>query len=91
MAITPTPKHRQLSRGDVPRVALDMDEVGQSFGISTPKVYGLVEAGDLRTFLLGRRRLATIDAVRDCARTLEQREGPLPSASGLNNQRDSAT
>jgi len=85
MANPPATK-RRLSGSHVPRFALDMDEVGTSIGISTPKVYGLVEEGLLKTFLIGRRRLATPDAVSACLRELEQREPPLPSRSGMNNR-----
>lgn len=83
---TKRPSKRRFLGLPVPRAALDMDEVGISIGISTPKVYGLVEEGLLKTFLIGRRRFATPDAVSACLRELEQREPPLPSRSGMNNR-----
>jgi hypothetical protein len=74
-----TAARRAERRASVPRVALDMDEIGASLALSTPGVYGLVEAGLLRTFVVGRRRLASIEAIAECVRTLEAQAAPLPS------------
>jgi len=77
---------KKAQRRDVPRVALDMDEIGASLGVSTPSIYLLAERGLLRTFVIGRRRLATIEAVQACARALEAQGAPAPSQSGANNR-----
>ena len=80
-------KKAKKIRPPVPRVALDMDECGDALGnLSTPSVYSLVEQGHLKTFVVGRRRLATVEALQACAQKLEELEPPLPSKSGLNNR-----
>jgi hypothetical protein len=63
-----------------------MDETAASIGISTPGVYGLVEQGKLETFVVGRRRLARIEAIARCVQTLEKEAPPIPSRTGANNR-----
>lgn len=40
-------------------------------GISAPTYYRLIQSGHLRTFLIGKRRYATPEAIRECIAKLE--------------------
>lgn len=64
----------------IPTFAFSMDEVAQSIGVSKPMVYALIEGGLLRTFLIGKRRLATPEAITHAVRELERRDGHLPAS-----------
>jgi excisionase family DNA binding protein len=48
----------------IERHAYALGEVAQSLGLSIGMVYKLIEAGQLRTFKLGRRRLVPPDELR---------------------------
>jgi excisionase family DNA binding protein len=50
---------------------LDVPEVASRLGISQVKVKRLIAAGELRSVLLGRRRLVPSEAVADYIRSLE--------------------
>jgi excisionase family DNA binding protein len=41
----------------MPRVALSIQEFGDALGISRPSVYKLIERGEVRTVMVGGRRL----------------------------------
>lgn len=47
--------------GAPPRTAYTIPEVAKSLGISTRQVYRLAESGQLRTKLIGGRRLVLVD------------------------------
>lgn len=68
------------SAAAIPRVALSMDEAARSFGVSKPAVYQLAEAGVLKTFVIGKRRLVSVEALAEAVRTLESGATPAPSA-----------
>jgi len=78
-SLSNTAARRAERRASVPRVALDMDEIGASMALSTPGVYGLVEQGLLKTFVVGWRRLASVEAIAECVRLLESHAAPIPS------------
>ena len=77
---------RRIRATEVPRLALDMDEAGEAMGgFSRPLTYDLVNEGKLRTFLIGRRRFASIEAIEECIRILEAQVADLPNVSGHNH------
>jgi excisionase family DNA binding protein len=58
----------------LPVIAMSMDDAAKSLGVSKPTVYALEREGRLRTFAIGRRRLVSPEALRECVRLLEQDE-----------------
>ena len=78
---------RKERRAPVPRFAVDMSDAGDALGVSTPGAYSLVEQGLLRSFVIGRRRLVSLEALAECVRQLEAQGAPLPSASDANNRK----
>jgi excisionase family DNA binding protein len=69
----------------LPKHAYSMDEAAEVIGVSPPTVYDLINEGFLKTFLIGRRRLARPRAIEACMELLEQRGAVLPWQSGGNN------
>jgi len=43
--------------------------------ISRQTIYNLINAGCLKTFKIGRRRFCSHQAIRDCIKALEAKEG----------------
>ena len=81
-------KAARRRRPDIQQVAYDMRDSGEVLGgLSTPSVYWLVEQGHLKTFVVGRRRLATVEALEACAQKLQMLEPPLPSEAPNNRYR----
>lgn len=56
----------------LPVIAMSMADAARSLGVSKPTVYALEREGRLRTFAIGRRRLVSPEALRDCVRALEK-------------------
>lgn len=81
----------RTDRPAIQPVALSMDDAARALGITKPVTYDLIEQGLLRTFLLGRRRLTTPDALRDCVSELERRDSTPPSEAPNNRHRPAAT
>lgn len=79
------PKSPRQAR-EVPIFALSMDDIATSMGVSKPITYGLVERGMLRTFVIGKRRLATPRAVAECVEALEAAGAPLPNETPHNRR-----
>lgn len=55
----------------LPVIAMSMEDAAKSLGVSKPTVYALERDGKLRTFAIGRRRLVSPEALRECVRRLE--------------------
>jgi hypothetical protein len=70
----------------IPALALSMDDIGRAMGVSKPIVYQLIESGVLRTFVIGKRRLATPEAIGEALRTLEASAAPMPAATPHNRR-----
>lgn len=51
---------------------LSVSEIGRISGESVPVIYDAIRAGHLKTFLVGRRRFAKLDAVRAWVDFLEK-------------------
>ena len=71
--------------GIVAPVALTMDQVAAALNVSVPTAYRLVNEGLLRTFTVGRKRFASVQAAQECVQTLEQRGAVLPVDSNANH------
>jgi excisionase family DNA binding protein len=56
------------------RLALSMPEAAIAIGVSRAYLYGLLAAGDLRTFKLGRRRMVSVESLRKLIATRERAE-----------------
>lgn len=48
----------------VQKFKLSVDEIAEATGEGRPTIYAAIRAGDLRTFLVGRRRFSRPDAVK---------------------------
>lgn len=77
---------RPVATGTVLPVALTMDQVAAALNVSVPTAYQLTNEGLLRTFTIGRRRFASLEAIQACVGALEERGGALPAESGANNR-----
>lgn len=72
MASTPSKANREAQRpADDDLQVFDIPALMNLFGLSKPSIYGLIKAGHLRTFKVGRSRAATGKAIRECQATLE--------------------
>ena len=74
----------------IPTLALSMDETAQALNVSKPVIYQLVERGVLRTFVIGKRRLATPEAIGTAIRALEETAAPMPAATPHNRRATAA-
>ena len=70
----------------IPALALSMDETAQALNVSKPVIYQLVERGVLRTFVVGKRRLATPEAIGAAIRSLEADAAPMPATTPHNRR-----
>ena len=77
------PKSPRPAR-QVPIFALSMDETAAALGVSKPIAYALVERGVLRTFVIGKRRLATPRALAAAVEALEAEQAPMPADTRSN-------
>lgn len=64
--------------GDCDRITLTVPETARRMGISVRTVRALVASGELRSSLVGGRRLITIEAIKEL---LAEREIPVGAAS----------
>lgn len=71
--------------GAVSPVALTMDQAAAALNVSVPTVYRLINDGLLQTFTIGRKRYASLHAVRECVQKLEERGAVLPADSNANH------
>ena len=55
------------------RVSIPLDEAAVVLGCSRVKVYDLIHAGHLKTYLIGNRRFTTRGYIDECVRTLTKR------------------
>ena len=60
-----------------PREALSLELVAQRLSVSLRSVEGLIADGELRSFVVGRRRLVSVAALRDFVSLREATEGAL--------------
>lgn len=56
---------------ELPRVGYSIDETARMFGVCRQTVYNAVNAGHLKTFKMGRRRLVSPEAARAYVRAQE--------------------
>lgn len=65
-------KENTNARPHAPKAAFNVEEVMDSLGLSRQSVYNEINAGRLRSFKLGRRRLIPADAVPDWVRSMQE-------------------
>jgi len=58
----------------LPRFSLSIDETAESIGTSRQTVYDLINAGELDSFKIGRRRLISTEAIQRWIRAKEAKE-----------------
>jgi excisionase family DNA binding protein len=56
----PKRRNRQPAPIQAPKLALSIVEAGAALGVSRPTIYVMIQRGQLRTVLIGRRRLIPV-------------------------------
>ena len=63
------------------RLSVSIEDAAAAIGVSRAYAYQLVEAGALRTFTLGRRRLVSVDAIAKFIAKRERAGAPITDAA----------
>jgi excisionase family DNA binding protein len=67
------------------RIALSVNEAAAAAGFSRQMIYNAINCGELRSAKIGKRRVITMEALRDWLRSKE-REVAMMSASSMGAQ-----
>jgi len=70
------PTKAKPSTADAPVLALRINEAIKAMRVSRQTVYDEINAGRLRTFTIGRRRLVSVEAIHDWIKAHEGKTNP---------------
>lgn len=75
----------------IERPFFSIDETSVKLDVSRPTIYAMIEKGQLKSSLIGRRRVITRANFEKYVNALSEQDAPLPSESPCNNKRGRPT